>query len=123
MFYWCYRWSEKVNSIHEPHHVNASVMLSTLIGINLLFAFGLFATFNEHGLDVLRSFPKIAAFVIAIGFCLLNYWFVSHNYRYKEIVREFSKRDRQNRDWAVGYVVISCALFIGLFGSWMFLID
>ena len=125
MFYRLYRYSERADGKYSTYYFNASIKFSVILIFNFFTLDFIYLIISREKTSILDFVPAWVVGALAAGFLVLHALFFGYKGRYKKIVAEFSKENREEEHrrnvWAVWYGAISFLSLFGLAIAWAIL--
>jgi len=123
MFYRFYRYSERADGKYSTYYFIAAINFSMFLIWNFGTLYLIYVIIS--GETILDFVPVWVVGVLGAGFLVLHALFFGYKGRYKKIVAEFSKENREEEHrrnvWAVWYGAISVFSFFGIAVAWAIL--
>jgi len=110
LFYKIYSHIILVNKKNDIPVFSALIALVALVGLNIIT---IFIIIKLNYPDINLEFSKRSGFTLAITLITLNWLVIFRNNKYKEIISEYSKREKPSTDsfWVICYVILTIYLF------------
>src|SRR2546426_7081955 len=122
MYYRLYRYSERADSKYSTYYFNAAINFSMILIMNFGTLYLIYTIISGGKAWILDFVPVWVVGAVVAGFLVLHSFFFGYKGRYKKIVNEFSKENREQEHrrnlWTAWYGIISFLLPIAIGLAW-----